>query len=175
MFGVVYKFLWIRRFVMPGYLGRPTFISGAKRISIGRRVRIFPGVRMEAGKSGFIEIGNDIAIAQNVHITCGARVHIADGTCIAANVCITDTRHSYEDISINVLKQQDQFMTTYIGSDCFIGFGSVIHAGTKLGRHCIVGANSVVSGEFPDYTVIAGIPARAIRKYDPALGEWSAM
>ena len=53
-----------------------------------------------------------------------------------------------------------------IGNDCLIGMNSVILPGTHLGNHCIVGANSTVRGEFPDYCVIAGSPARIIKRYD---------
>lgn len=61
---------------------------------------------------------------------------------------------------------------TEIGENCFIGYGAAIQAGTVLGRQCIVGANSVVRGEFPDYCVIVGAPARIVKRYNPVSGEW---
>lgn len=157
---------------LPGYIGKPTFIAGAHRISIGSRFRIFPGARLEVTKNGTVIIDSDVAIAQNLHLTCGKRIHIGAGTCIAANVCITDTIHNYNDPEINILKQIDTYRETVIGNDCFIGFGSVINAGTILGKHCIVGANSYVSGNFPDHCVIAGNPAKIIKKYNNEAREW---
>lgn len=53
------------------YIGKPCFIEGCKRISIGKRTRIFPGIRMEAIGTGEIMIGDNCAIEQNVHITSG--------------------------------------------------------------------------------------------------------
>ena len=53
------------------YMGKSCFIAGRKRISIGNRTRIFPSIRMEAIGSGTIEIGNNCAIEQNVHIISG--------------------------------------------------------------------------------------------------------
>lgn len=53
------------------YIGKPCFIEGGKRISVGSRTRIFPGIRMEAIGTGEIQIGNNVAIEQNVHITSG--------------------------------------------------------------------------------------------------------
>ena len=50
-----------------------------------------------------------------------------------------------------------------IGDDCFIGCGAVILHGVKLGKNCIVGANSVVTKSFEDYSVIAGSPAKLLR------------
>ena len=51
-----------------------------------------------------------------------------------------------------------------IGDDCFIGTGSIILKGTILGNNCVVGAGSVVHGEFPDNCVIAGNPAKIIKR-----------
>ena len=49
---------------------------------------------------------------------------------------------------------------------------SVILPGTILGKHCVVGANSVVSGVFDDYSVIVGSPARVVKKYNKETREW---
>lgn len=48
----------------------------------------------------------------------------------------------------------------------------MIQAGTVLGKQCIVGANSVVRGDFPDYCVIVGAPARVVKRYDPQREGW---
>lgn len=168
---VVYN-LWWGRVVFPSYIGKPVYVEGAKNISIGRKARIFPGLRVEVTENGKLAIEDDVAIAQNVHITCGKSVVIKSGVCVAANACITDTIHVYEDISVNVLKQKDRYVETYIGEDSFIGFGAAINAGSVLGKHCIVGANAYVSGEFPDYSVIAGNPAKVVKRYDFLEKKW---
>ena len=155
--------LMFKRFGFPGYIGKPIFIYGHNRIKVGKRARVFPHIRIEVLPGATLEIEDDVAIAQNVHITCGKRVVIKSGACIAANVCITDTRHNYTDISCNVLKQADTFDETLIGEDCFIGFGSVIDSGTVLGKHCIIAANSNVKGSFPDNCIIAGNPAKVVK------------
>ena len=48
----------------------------------------------------------------------------------------------------------------------------MIQSGTILGKQCIVGANSVVRGQFPDYCVIAGNPAKIIKKYNFNTRKW---
>ncbi|MHC2115763.1 DapH/DapD/GlmU-related protein [Stenotrophomonas geniculata] len=62
---------------------------------------------------------------------------------------------------------------TRIGDNCFIGVGARIQAGTVLGKGCVVGANAVVRGAFPAYSVLVGAPARAVRRYDPKDGSWN--
>jgi serine acetyltransferase len=47
-----------------------------------------------------------------------------------------------------------------------IGYGAAIQAGTILGEQCMVGTNAVVKGEFPSFSVIVGIPAKIIKRYD---------
>lgn len=58
-----------------------------------------------------------------------------------------------------------------IGSDVYIGLNTTILAGTKVGNRCIIGACSLVTGEFPDNSVIAGVPARIIKTTDEYLDQ----
>ena len=54
-----------------------------------------------------------------------------------------------------------------------IGMNSTILPGVVLGRHCVVGANSVVTkGDYPDYSVLAGVPAKIIKRYDLVTKTW---
>lgn len=177
------KFIWAARAVAykitfgkvgnMSYIGRPLFIEGRKNIFIGNYVRIFPGIRMEALDGGEICIGNNLAIEQNVHIISGKRsLNIGDDTTISANVFISNVDHEYKNIEKSVMEQSLLVKETQIGKSCFIGYGAVILPGTKLGNHCIVGANAVVRGTYSDNCVIAGNPARIIKKYDFESESW---
>ena len=164
---------FFKRIGMPTYIGKPCFIEGCKKIAIGNRVRIFPGVRMEAIGEGKIIIGNNTAIEQNVHITSsGGVLSIGDNVTILANTFITNLDHEYTDISKSILEQGIIEKETVVGDGCFIGYGAAIQAGTKLGKHCVVGASAVVRGEYPDYCVIVGNPARMVKKYNLETKSW---
>lgn len=56
-----------------------------------------------------------------------------------------------------------------IGNDVYIGLNTTILPGTKIGNRCVVGACSLVKGEFPDNSVIAGVPAKVIKTTDEYL------
>lgn len=97
---------------------------------------------------------------------------IGNDVTILGNVCITNIDHKYHNIEKSVLEQNNIVSRTTIGDGSFVGFGSIIQAGTKLGKHCVVGANSVIRGEFPDYSVIVGAPGRIVKHFDLNSRKW---
>lgn len=180
---MIFKFFWILRalfyklffghFGFFCYIGKPIFFKNCKQIFIGNRVRIFPGARLEVhGKLSRIMIQDNVSIGQNLHIISGEDLIIEKNTTISANVLISNLEHEYYAINQHILEQPFQIKKTKIGENCFIGYGVVIQAGTILGKHCVVGANAVVRGEFPDYSVIVGIPAKIVKRYDLVTKQW---
>jgi acetyltransferase-like isoleucine patch superfamily enzyme len=55
-----------------------------------------------------------------------------------------------------------------IGAGSWLGHGSIVLPGARIGRHVVIGAGSVVTGVIPDFSVAVGVPARVVRRYDPA-------
>lgn len=155
-------------------------IRGHKNILIGENCWIGDNLRLEAvsyyaGKKyrPYLYIGDNVCINQNFHCTCAEKVIIGDGTSITANCGVFDITHPYKDIEINPRDAEILTSPIKIGMNCLIGMNTVILPGTILGNHVIVGANSTVKGTFPDYCVIAGSPARIIKKYDFETKEWT--
>lgn len=115
---------------------------------------------------------NGVSIQQNCHITYARSIEIGEETAIAANVTITDIDHPYQEIDLPVEKQQLKVMPVKIGKDCKIYNNTVILQGTIIGNHCVIGANSVVKGQFPDYSIIVGAPAKIVKRYNPETSKW---
>lgn len=111
-------------------------------------------------------------INQNFHCTCAGSVFIGEGTSITANCGVFDIIHPYQDINVNPRIADIEVRPVRIGKNCLIGMNSVILPGSILGDHCIVGANSTVSGKFPSYSVIVGSPAKIIKFYDINSEKW---
>ncbi|MBA0167782.1 DapH/DapD/GlmU-related protein [Pectobacterium sp. CFBP8739] len=178
----IYKVIWIirafiygvflGRFGFPGYIGPPMFIQGWKRIFIGKRVRVFPGLRAECHGEGRLFIHDNVSIGQGFHVTCMGDLHIKKGVLITGYVTVTDIEHEYMSVDSPILEQPMILKKTEIGENSFIGMGARIQAGTILGKGCIVGANAVVRGVFPDYSVIVGAPGRVIKRYNPETSSW---
>lgn len=113
-----------------------------------------------------------VRIQQNLYITCANKIELGANTGIGANVTITDIIHPYENINLPIEKQPITSDPVFIGEDCKIYNNVVILPGTHIGKHCTVGANSVVKGIFPDYSVIVGAPAKIVKRYSFEKEAW---
>jgi len=77
-----------------------------KKISLGKRVRIFPGIRLEAhGENALILIEDNVGIGQNAHITAMGKLVIREESVILGNTFITDIEHCYSEPGVPVLEQ----------------------------------------------------------------------
>lgn len=168
---IFYKFFF-KEFKFHSYIGKPCFILGSRKVSIKKKVRIFPGLRIECHRNGEILIEENVSIGQNFHITSAGTLKIGKNTTISGNVLVTNIDHEYREMGIHILEQDLLIKETKIGENSFIGFGAIIQAGTILGKQCIVGSNSVVRGIYPDYSVIVGNPGKIVKKYNTETNEW---
>lgn len=150
----------------------PMLLVNVDKISIGKNVFIRDFIRLEAVNDGSLIIEDGVSMEQRCHITTAGELIIGSHTTILFDIMITDIDHEYEDLNLPVAQQPLRVSKTYIGENCFIGSGAKIQAGTILGKHCVVGTNAVVRGTFPDYSVIVGIPARIVKRYDLEKKEW---
>lgn len=129
---------------------------------IGLYSRTIIVARIENAK---IIIGNNVGIS-GATIYARKSIEIGDNTLIGGNVKILDNDfHPLEIESRNKnIKEKILSKSIIIGKNCFIGCNSIILKGTELGDGCIVGAGAVVSGKFEPNSVIAGNPAKVIKK-----------
>lgn len=93
-------------------------------------------------------------------------VQIGDHVILAQNVVLSGVNHSYKDISAPIHQQKVSTQTITVEDEVWIAANSIITAGVTIGRHALVAAGSVVTKDVPPYTVVAGNPAKIIKKYD---------
>lgn len=112
-----------------------------------------------------IRIGNNVGIS-GATIYARQKIEIGDNTCIGGNTKILDNDfHPLEIEARNAdIKEKIGTKPIKIGKNCFIGCNALILKGTELGDGCVVGAGAVVSGKFEAGSILAGNPARTIRK-----------
>ena len=119
-----------------------------------------------------ITIGNGVGIS-GATIYARKSISIGDNTAIGGNVKILDNDFHPIEVEDRVRLLSDPnggdsdlvpAKPISIGKNCFIGCNAIILKGTVIGDNCVVGAGAVVAGRFDDNCVIAGNPARVIRK-----------
>ncbi len=156
----------------------PGAIFGERWIRIGRDTLVGPHASITAGMvpgqtmvtDPVVRIGDRCMIGRGSHIVGHLRVEIGDDVHTGPYVYITDQNHGYEDPDKVVHEQWPRDVPVRIGNGSWLGTGVVVLPGTVLGRNVVVGAGAVVRGNFPDNCVIAGVPARVVRRYVPGSG-----
>lgn len=152
-------------------------IEGAKNISIGSKVYIgykswLASVPLTKQKSCELVIGDGCNIGNFNHIFATKSIRIGKNVLTADKVYISDNLHGYEDIRLPVMFQPvKQIGAVEIGDGTWIGENACI-IGSKIGQNCVIGANSVVTKDIPDYCVVVGAPAKVIKKYDERMQIW---
>lgn len=149
----------------------PLCLNG-RGVILGSNVRIAPLTRLETFSeySGYqykphLSIGDNTSIEQSCHISAVKSLCIGHDTVISSFVLIQDHEHSMDEEyrATHILERPLVIKEVRIGNRVFVGSGAKILAGSTIGDRCVVGANAVVKGNFPEDSVIAGVPARIIK------------
>lgn len=158
---------------------KPIMIGGAGRIQLGRHVLIRDGARLECvslnGAQASITIGDGVSVEQNLHLVSCGQVRIGDYVTIAPNVNLVGSSHAFDDAPSKISRVKKfgkELQYIDIGDYSFIGIGSTILSGCRIGRHVIIGAHSLVNCDIPDFSIAAGSPARVIKIFDHHLNCW---
>jgi acetyltransferase-like isoleucine patch superfamily enzyme len=147
-------------------------------VGIGAGTLVCPHVTLSVGMPGENLVGSDPVISIGARCTIGrgsalvgrCGIVIEDDVTTAPNVYITDHNHSYAEPEIPIARQWVSEAAVRIGAGSWLGTGVVVLPGTDIGRNVTVAAGSVVRGAIPDQCVIAGAPARVVRRYHPETG-----
>ena len=150
----------------------PNTLFNERYISIGSGTMFGPHITLSAGmvpgqtmvSDPVVSIGDRCLIGKGSGIVGHLRIEIGDDVWTGHHVYITDQNHGYEDLDVPISLQVMPERPVSIGSGSWLGHGTVVLPGATIGRHVVIGANSVVTGEIPDNAVAAGVPARVIKQ-----------
>jgi acetyltransferase-like isoleucine patch superfamily enzyme len=137
------------------------------RIVVGDDCHIFDGCRLLVDcfspESG-ITIGNNVAINYDAYVDGSGGVEIGDYCLLGPRVTILSSSHTFDDPGALIQRSPKAFRKVRLGRDVWVGANVTILAGVTLGAGCVVGAGSVVTKSFADGSVVAGVPARLLRR-----------
>jgi len=156
----------------PGAIfGEPWIEIGSDTV-VGQHVSISAGIvpGQELGPATLLRIGDRCVIGRGTHIVAHQRIDIGDDVFTGPYVYITDQNHGYADPEVPIGRQWPANSPVSIGAGSWLGAGAIVLPGTRIGRNVVVGAGSVVRGVFGDHCVLAGVPAKVIRTYEPGTG-----
>jgi len=148
-------------------------IFNERYIRIGRDTMIGPQCTLSAGmvpgqeciSDPVVSIGDRCLIGKGSGIVGHFSIEIGDDVWTGHHVYITDQNHGYRDVDRPVSVQVMPERPVRIGSGSWLGYGSVVLPGADIGEHVVIGANSVVTGVIPSFSVAVGSPARVIRRF----------
>ncbi len=153
-------------------------IFNEQYIQIGAGTMIGPQVTLSAGMvpgqqcvtNPVVRIGDRCLIGKGSGIVGHLAIDIGNDVWTGHHVYITDQNHGFEDLALPISRQSMPERPVTIGDGSWLGYGTVVLPGATIGRHVVVGANSVVTGALPDYSVAVGAPARVVRRYVEGVG-----
>jgi acetyltransferase-like isoleucine patch superfamily enzyme len=132
-------------------------------VKLGRWSWIGHGTKIRAHE-GTVEIGAKTVLGQECTISSFQHVAIGRECIVADRVMLIDFDHGVVEVERPIRLQGIYKRDVAVGNNCWIGYGACILRGVTVGDNCIVGSNSVVTKDVPDDTVVAGMPAKALRR-----------
>jgi lipopolysaccharide O-acetyltransferase len=172
----------------PGlHLARASIIRGARHIRLGRDVHVGGAIWIEAVTSyagqqhtPTIIIGDGASFSDGVHITAIERIDIGCRVLFGSRVYVADHSHG----TYNGPAQSNPATPpthrplggggpVVIGDDVWIGDNAVIVGPVVVGNGAVIGANAVVRKDVPAGAMVAGIPAKLIKRFDPVSSSWN--
>jgi acetyltransferase-like isoleucine patch superfamily enzyme len=146
------------------HLGERTLIGRQATLSVGYAPddEVLP----ERG----LVIGDRCVIGARTSFTAHASITIGDDVWCGQDVFVSDAGHGYQELGTPIGRQFGEQVPVVIGDGCWIGHGAIVLPGTTLGRNVVVAAGSVVRGAVEDHAVVAGVPARVVRRHEPGVG-----
>lgn len=153
-------------------------IFGERNIHIGEGTMIGCGVTLSAGfgpgqdlgPDPIVRIGHRVILGRGSHVVGHRSIEIGNDVYTGPYVYVTDQNHVYDDPDVPIGRQWPVESPVRIGDGSWLGAGVIILPGTQLGRNVVVAGGSVVRGDFPDHCVIAGAPARVVRRWTEETG-----
>jgi acetyltransferase-like isoleucine patch superfamily enzyme len=168
---------WRRRqfasFGSQSILHRPMWLYGTKHAVIGNYTIVMHKAWISIERPAWtldepaLRIGDRVMIRPFLAISASLSIVIEDNIAIGASCSILDSNHTVRPEVEHVFDNDLKPAPVRIGAGTWLGDHVAVLAGADIGRQCVIGANSVVTGVIPDYSIAVGSPARVVGRTKP--------
>ena len=134
-----------------GLGARLYFEHCGKNVDIGKKAKV----------TSKLHLGDNSGIGDGCYIQ--GKVIIGSNVMMGPEVAIIATNHKHDRVDIPMNQQGQEDKQIEICDDCWLGYRSIICAGVKIGIGSIVAAGAVVTKDVPEYSIVAGVPAKVIK------------
>ncbi|HEV3229130.1 MAG TPA: acyltransferase [Solirubrobacteraceae bacterium] len=147
---------------------KPAWLLGSHQIAVGAGSLVLPGTWLSVETPAWeqpppvLRIGDRVGIGSYCMISAAESIVIEDDVIIAALCSVIDSDHTFALGRPNVMHNPIETEPVRIGRGTWLAERVAVLKGSNIGRCCIIGANSVVRGEIPDYSIAVGAPARVV-------------
>jgi acetyltransferase-like isoleucine patch superfamily enzyme len=154
--------------------------AAARYISLGENVGLSHDVQLDVSVTPgtyrpAVILDAESGMQRRGVISARNRIHVMKHVMFGFSVLVMDHNLEVQRCDSAIGKQEARGGTIRIEDECWIGFGAVIvcaEGELVIGRHSVIGANSVITRSIPPYSVVAGVPSRIVKQYDFAKNKW---
>lgn len=155
------KMLKAGDYVLFSGLGKAGIKLG-NQVSIGSFSQVIVSTSLNDPGEG-ITLGDRVGIGEFAYLGGGGGLTIESDCIVGQYFSCHPENHLYADPNTLIRLQGVSRKGIHIGTGCWIGSKVTILDGARIGNHCVIAAGAVVAGEFPDHSVIGGVPARILK------------
>ncbi len=149
---------------------KPAWIYGAHQMAIGANSLVLHGTWLSVEQPAWelptpvLRIGDRVGIRPYCMISASESIVLEDDVIVGAFSSVIDSDHTFSLGRPNVMHNPVETAPVRVGRGTWLAERVAVLRGADIGRCCIIGANSVVRGEIPDYSIAVGAPARVVGK-----------
>jgi len=133
----------------------------------------FRGLKTRSKRKIRLKIGDNVSIGNNAFILANNNLQIGSNVILAPYVYVSDHIHQFHEVEKNLSDQPlSENGETIIEDNVFVGIKASILPNVRVGRHSVIGANTVVTKDVPPFSVVVGNPGRVIKKYNFSENRW---
>ncbi len=160
-------------YIGPGVLiNRPRYVHLGNHVTIQKNASMNLHPKDRKSREGLVFVGNGVHISQGCIISALNSIIIEEDVIVGPNVMIIDNTRIPGDVRFPIKDQKLKIGSVRIGAGSFIGYGACVLPNVDIGKHCVIGALSVVNQDIPSYSVAVGVPARVVKRYDFERQAW---